>query len=125
VSIIGELLERKRAPVYKAEITAVGIRRADHATLLYSQNLALAWPTSGGPSVGMVRSRTQAMELLLSVLNAVLIIQCLSRNNVFFFNFTYPLRCFSVPRWYAHPRLKTVVKQSSCFINPILTASVI
>jgi hypothetical protein len=30
---------------------------------LYPQKLALTWPTSGGRSVGIVRSRTQAMEL--------------------------------------------------------------
>jgi hypothetical protein len=29
----------------------------------YPQNLALTWPKSGGPLVGIVRSRTKAMEL--------------------------------------------------------------
>jgi hypothetical protein len=36
-------------------ITAVGILRADHVTSLYPQKLALASPTSGGCSVGIVR----------------------------------------------------------------------
>jgi hypothetical protein len=30
--------------------------------ILYPQKLALTWPTSGGHSVGIVRSRTQTME---------------------------------------------------------------
>jgi hypothetical protein len=34
----------------------------DHATPLYSQKLALTSPTSGGLSVGIVRSRTKATE---------------------------------------------------------------
>jgi hypothetical protein len=38
------------------------IRRADYATLFYPQELALASPTSGGRSVGIVSSRIQAME---------------------------------------------------------------
>jgi hypothetical protein len=46
-------------------ITAVGIRRADNATPLYPQKLALNSPTSGGLSVGVVRSRTKATELIL------------------------------------------------------------
>jgi hypothetical protein len=42
----------------------LGIRRTDHATPLYPQNVALTSPTSGGRSVGIVRSRTQATELV-------------------------------------------------------------
>jgi hypothetical protein len=41
-----------------------GIRRADYATPLYSQKLPLSLPTSGDRSVGIVRSRTKAMELV-------------------------------------------------------------
>jgi hypothetical protein len=40
-----------------------GIRLADYATPLYLQKLALNSPTSGGHSVGIVRSQTQATEL--------------------------------------------------------------
>jgi hypothetical protein len=36
---------------------------ADHVTPLYQQRLALTWPTSGGRSVGIVRSRTKVAEL--------------------------------------------------------------
>jgi hypothetical protein len=45
------------------EITEVGIRRADHATPLYPQKLALISSTRCGRSVGIVRSRTKATEL--------------------------------------------------------------
>jgi hypothetical protein len=41
------------------------IRRVDHALHLYTQKLALTLPTSGGRSVGIVRSRTQATEFSL------------------------------------------------------------
>jgi hypothetical protein len=47
----------------KPRLRPYGIRSADHATPLYSQKLALTSPTSGGRSVGIVRSRTQTMEL--------------------------------------------------------------
>jgi hypothetical protein len=53
------------APVWITEITAVGIRRTDHATRLSPQKLALTSPTSGGRLVGMVLSLTKATELLL------------------------------------------------------------
>jgi hypothetical protein len=42
----------------------VGIRCADYATLLYPQKLALASLTSGGCSVGIVRSRTEATKFV-------------------------------------------------------------
>jgi hypothetical protein len=35
------LKEKVKAPVYNTEITAVGIRRADHTTSLYPQKSAL------------------------------------------------------------------------------------
>ena len=40
----------------------MGIRCADHVTLLYQQMLALNSPTGGGRSVNIVRSRTKATE---------------------------------------------------------------
>jgi hypothetical protein len=40
----------------------VGTRYADHVTPLYPQKLALTSPTGGGRSVGIVCSRTKAME---------------------------------------------------------------
>jgi hypothetical protein len=65
VSTTEELLGRNlAAPVYKTENTAVGIRHADHVTL-YPQKLAITSPTSGGRSVGIVRSRTQTTELIV------------------------------------------------------------
>ena len=42
----------------------MGIRCADHVTPLYPQKLALTSPTGGGRSVGIVRSRTKATELV-------------------------------------------------------------
>jgi hypothetical protein len=65
VSATEELFERKvAAPIQKTEITAVGDPlRWPHDTF-YPQNLALTWPTSGGRSVGIVRSRTRATEFV-------------------------------------------------------------
>jgi len=42
----------------------VGTRCADHVTPPYPQKLALTSPTGGGRSVGIVRVRTKATELL-------------------------------------------------------------
>jgi len=42
----------------------VGTRCADHVTPLYPQKLALTSPTGGGRSVGIVRVRTKATELM-------------------------------------------------------------
>ena len=51
----------------------MGIRCADHVTLLYPQNLALTSPTGGDRSVGIVRSRTKATEVVkFEVVTAVL-----------------------------------------------------
>ena len=50
------------APVQKTEITAVGIRCADHVTPLYPQKLTLTLLTGGGRPVGIVRLRTKATE---------------------------------------------------------------
>jgi hypothetical protein len=70
VSTTEELLDRKvAAHVYKTENTAVGIRHADHWHPLSAKELAFASPTSGGRSVGIVRSRTQSMELFSYMCN--------------------------------------------------------
>jgi sulfopyruvate decarboxylase TPP-binding subunit len=62
-----KLLERKRAPpVKKIENKAVGISHADHVAPS-PQKLALTLQTSGGRSVGIVRSLTQTTELVLFV----------------------------------------------------------
>jgi hypothetical protein len=42
---------------------AVGIHHADHVAPCIRKELALTSPTSGGRSVGIVRSRTQTTEL--------------------------------------------------------------
>jgi hypothetical protein len=46
------------------ENMAVGICHADHVASSIRKKLALISPTSGGRSVGIVRSRTQATEFL-------------------------------------------------------------
>jgi len=43
----------------------VGISCPDHVTPLYPQKSALTWPTGGGRSVGIVRWRTKATDLIL------------------------------------------------------------
>ena len=48
----------------------MGIRCADHVTSLYPQKLALTSPTGGGRSVGIVRSRNKATELVLVYIRA-------------------------------------------------------
>jgi hypothetical protein len=64
VSTTEELLDRKvAAPVWKIENTAVGIRHADHVAPFIFKKLEITSPTSGGRSVGIVRSRTQIMEI--------------------------------------------------------------
>jgi hypothetical protein len=51
------------------------IRRADYATHLYPQTLALTLPTSGGRSVGIARLRTKATVLLLLISYKVFAVQ--------------------------------------------------
>jgi hypothetical protein len=61
----GYFKEKVAAPIYKTEITAVGIRRFDHATHFYPQKLAPTSPTNGSHSVGIAHSLTKAAQLLL------------------------------------------------------------
>jgi hypothetical protein len=72
VSTIEELLERKSSGSgLENREYCLGIRRTHHATPLYPQMLAQTSPTSGFRSVGIVRSRTKATELLLLLLVVV------------------------------------------------------
>jgi hypothetical protein len=59
VSTTEELLGKK------SRIRPLGILCADYTTPLYIPKLALTLPTSGDRSVGIVRSRTQAMEFVI------------------------------------------------------------
>jgi hypothetical protein len=61
------------------------IHRADHATPLYQQKLAITSLTSCGRSVGIVRSRTETTKLSFSL---ILIVLCLKSRN----KFTYILQ---------------------------------
>jgi hypothetical protein len=65
VSATEELLGRKSS-ASGLESREYG-RHADHVTPLYPQKLALTSPTSGGRSVDIVSSRTQATELFNDV----------------------------------------------------------
>jgi len=58
-------MKKVAAPGLENRLTAVGTSCADHVTLLYPQKLALTSPTGGGRSVGIVRVRTKATELLV------------------------------------------------------------
>jgi hypothetical protein len=53
----------------KPRLRPQGIRRTDHTTTLYPQEFALTSPIRGGRSVGTVRSRTKATELLVQIAN--------------------------------------------------------
>jgi hypothetical protein len=71
VSTNEELLDRKvAAPVYKTENMAVKIRHADQVAPSIRKKLEIISPTSGGLSLGIVRSRTQTMEFSLDIFKA-------------------------------------------------------
>jgi hypothetical protein len=61
LSTIEELLERRSSG---SGLENRDYGRADYSTPLYPQKFALTLPTSGGLSVGIVRSRTKATELI-------------------------------------------------------------
>jgi hypothetical protein len=66
VSTTEQLLDRKvAAPVYKTENTVAGIHHTDHVAPSFPKKLAITSPTSGGRSVGIIRSRTEATEFSL------------------------------------------------------------
>jgi hypothetical protein len=66
VSKTEELLGRKGIGYgLETENMAVGIRHTDHVAPSIRKNMTLTSPTTGGRSVGIVRSRTQSTELSL------------------------------------------------------------
>jgi hypothetical protein len=76
VSTTEELRERKSSgSCRKPRLRSYVICRTDYAKPLYSQILALTSPTRGGRSVGMVCSRTKAMELSFSLLLLVVVLE--------------------------------------------------
>jgi hypothetical protein len=82
VSTTEKLLDRKvAAPVSKTENTAVGIRHADHVAPSMRKNFAITSPTSGGRSVGIVRSRTQTMEFSLVLAETVRYMKLLEASH--------------------------------------------
>jgi hypothetical protein len=70
VSTSEELLDRKSSGsgLESREYGSTDTSRWPRGTI-YPQNLALISPTSGGRSIGIVRSRTQATELTLVATN--------------------------------------------------------
>jgi hypothetical protein len=68
VSTIEELLGRKiSGSSLENRETDVGNRYADHVALFIRKILELTSSTSGGHSVGVVRSRTQATESIINL----------------------------------------------------------
>ena len=60
----------------------MGTRCADHVTPLYPQQLALTSPTGGGRSVGIVRVRTKATELVIRIVTYLSDERGTSENSV-------------------------------------------
>jgi len=67
----------------------VGTRCADHVTPLYPQKLALTSPTGGGRSVGIVRSRTKATELVSYIIFHYIILYYITLHYVMLFYVTF------------------------------------
>jgi hypothetical protein len=63
---------------------AAGNRCAGHVTPVYPQNLALSSPISGGRSVGIVRSWTEATNLLLLLILLLILRLTVSTLNAIF-----------------------------------------
>jgi hypothetical protein len=68
VQLRSYLEEKVAAPVYKTEITAVWNTSRWPRDTFYPQKLVLTSPTSGGRSVGIVRSRNEADRFRLDSL---------------------------------------------------------
>jgi hypothetical protein len=67
----------KKDSISETEINGRGDPCADHVTTLYPQKLVLTSPTGGGRSIGIICSRTKAMEFSLGVYS---ISECLKFN---------------------------------------------
>jgi hypothetical protein len=74
VSTVEELLDRKSRgyDVERREYCRWDPSRRPRGTL-YPQKLTLTSPTSGGRSVGIVRSRTQTTEFLINMYNCIFV----------------------------------------------------
>jgi hypothetical protein len=70
VSLIeGLLLIKNSDSGQETEIKAVGNRCSNHATFPLYAKVGTNSPTGGGPSFGIVRSRTKAMELVIIIVD--------------------------------------------------------
>jgi hypothetical protein len=78
------LKEKVAASVYDTKIMGIGDRCTDYVTPFYPQMLALASPTSGGDSDGIICLWTQATEIFVCqiVMNKI----CKCRTSEFDFN---------------------------------------
>jgi hypothetical protein len=136
VRIIEEQLENKVAvPVYKTEINGRGDSLRWPRDTLYLLKLAITSPTSGGRSVGIVRWRTKAPELVYIASHScykpgisshcwitlwlwVWIVKLLSMYSVFlndWYTFTYKLR----GNYKAYPHIPVAVESQFSEISKL------
>jgi hypothetical protein len=79
------LEEKNSGSGLETEITAVGIRHADHMASNIPQMLILTSPTSGGRSVRIVRSAAEATEFRSLILYIYIhVIQLVYNRKVIF-----------------------------------------
>jgi hypothetical protein len=79
--IFWEVVSLERAPLRLVSTIKELLERKSRGTPLYSQTLALTSPTSGGHSVGIVRSLTQATKFVLFFFCVMYLIWVLSSCN--------------------------------------------
>jgi hypothetical protein len=116
------LEEKVASSVYKTEITAVGIRHADHVAPFIRKKLALTTPTSSSRSVGIVRSRTEATEFSL-----VLVFP-----SIFLHHLSYPSMLSSASVYIPptgrktefHTHMQQQVRQCSVYFNHSIVTEV-